>query len=38
MLKYVDKAFTFNSSNQQVKDHADYLVDRLNEAINLLMK
>lgn len=38
MLEAVDVAFTFNRSDERVKEKADYLVDSLAEAIEILEK
>ncbi len=36
MLDVVDTSFTFLSSPQSIQDHADYIVEDIEEAINIL--
>ena len=38
MLDFVDLAFTFNRSDFEIKQHANYLVDSVNEAIEIVLK
>lgn len=38
MLEKVDVAFSFNRSDERVKEKADYLVDSISEAIEILEK
>ncbi len=38
MLEHVDFGFTFPYAPQEVKKHADYLVESVSEAITILMK